>query len=153
MAFAAILEEFKLTEKILAVTCDNASNNDVIIKELTEFIPRLEGEVGQMWCFLHVVDLVAMSLIYQFDVHSGSQTEGNEEQQPKVTDEADIEGTTSDDAADLDESKEDTIANNNDGFVDKVKKLGNSEKELHIHTIRPVKVILIKVSTLAENLM
>ena len=46
MAFAAILEEFKLTKKILAVTCDNASNNDVMIKELAEFIPGFEGEVG-----------------------------------------------------------------------------------------------------------
>ena len=93
-----------------------------------------------------------MSLIHQFDVYGGSQTEGNEEQQPEVPDGAHIEGTISDDVANLDESEEDTTANNDDGFVDKVKKLGESEKELHIHTIRPVKVILIKVSTLVENL-
>jgi hypothetical protein len=149
-AFAAVLEEFKLTEKILAVTCDNASNNDVMIKELAEFVPGFEGEVGHTRCFLHVVNLVAKSLIHQFDVHS-SQMEVDE--QPEVTDEADTEGTPSDDAAEDDESEEDTTADDNDGFVDEVEKLGESEKELHIHTIRPVKAVLVKVSTLAENLM
>jgi hypothetical protein len=151
MAFAAVLEEFKLTEKILAVTCDNARNNDIMIKELAEFIPGFEGEVGHTRCFLHVVNLVAKSLIHQFDVHS-SQTEVDEEQQPEVTDEAEVEGTPSDDAADSDES-EDTTADDDDGFVDEVETLGEGEKELHIHTIRPVKAVLVKVSTLAENLM
>jgi hypothetical protein len=79
----------------------------------------------------------------------GSQTEVDE-QQPKVTDEANTEGTPADDTANSDESEEDTTANDNDSFVDEVKKLGESEKELHIHTIRPMKAILIKVSTLAD---
>jgi hypothetical protein len=118
---------------------------------LAEFVPGFEGEVGHTRCFLHVVNLVAKSLIHQFDVH-GSQTEVDKEQQPEVTDEADVEGTPSDDAADLDES-EDTTADGGDGFVDEVEKLGEGEKELHIHTIRPVKAILVKISTLAENLM
>jgi hypothetical protein len=147
-AFAAVLEEFKLTEKILAVTCDNASNNDVMIKELAEFVPGFEGEVGHTRCFLHVVNLVAKSLIHQFDVH-GSQAEVDE-QQPEVTDEADTEGTPADDTTDSDESEEDTTADDNDGFVDEVEELGESEKELHIHTIRPVKAVLVKVSTLAD---
>ncbi|KAK2462209.1 hypothetical protein APHAL10511_005773 [Amanita phalloides] len=34
--FATVLKEYNLTKKVLAVMCDNASNNDVMIRELTD---------------------------------------------------------------------------------------------------------------------
>jgi hypothetical protein len=68
-AFATVLKEFKSTEKVLAVMCDNMSNNNVMIRELAELVPRFEGEVSHTCCFLHVINLIAKSLI-QFDMHS-----------------------------------------------------------------------------------
>ena len=148
MAFESVLEEFKLTDKILAVTCDNVSNNNVMIRELAELVPGFEGEVGHTRCFLHVINLVAKSLIHQFDVHGGEVDVDDEQQE--LADEADMEDACSE-AAEGDESDdEDTASDNDDGFIDEVEKMDEVEKELHEQTIRPVKVVLVKVSVLPE---
>ncbi|KAG2756745.1 hypothetical protein P692DRAFT_20714526, partial [Suillus brevipes Sb2] len=78
--FEKILEDFKITEKVsqivgnvcttrltatkvLAVTCDNASNNTVMIEELHETLPDFGGTASHTRCFLHTVNLVAKSLL------------------------------------------------------------------------------------------
>ncbi|KAG2740485.1 hypothetical protein P692DRAFT_201675684, partial [Suillus brevipes Sb2] len=53
--------------KILSITSDNASNNDTMISELADNVAHFEGKNSQTRCFLHVVNLVAKSLIRQFD--------------------------------------------------------------------------------------
>ncbi|KAF8546591.1 hypothetical protein OG21DRAFT_1373998, partial [Imleria badia] len=52
---------------ILSVTCDNASNNDAMIKALSKMVPTFRGAASHTRCFLHIVNLVAKSLIRQFD--------------------------------------------------------------------------------------
>ena len=49
------------------MTCDNASNNDVMIEELQECIPEFAGSASHTHCFLHIVNLIAKSLLRQFD--------------------------------------------------------------------------------------
>ena len=144
-AFATVLEEFKLMEKVLAVTCDNASNNDVMIRELARLVPTFEGEVSHTHCFLHVINLVSKSLIHQFDTH-GSQTDVDDEQE--LMDEPDVEDLPSNATAadESDDVNEDAATDNDDGFVDEVEKMDEAEKELHTCTIKPVKVVLVKVS-------
>jgi hypothetical protein len=127
------------------VTCDNASNNDVMIRELAELVPGFEGEVSHTRCFLHVINLVAKSLIHQFDTH-GSQTDIDDEQQ-EHTDEPEVPEDSPSEAAATDESDdEDAATDNDDGFVDEVEKMDEDEKELHECLIIPVKVVLVKVS-------
>ncbi|KAI0751713.1 hypothetical protein C8Q80DRAFT_1100082, partial [Daedaleopsis nitida] len=46
----------------LGVTCDNASNNNMI-KHLTELLPDFAGEPNRIRCFAHMLNLVAKSLI------------------------------------------------------------------------------------------
>ncbi|KAA1479016.1 hypothetical protein DENSPDRAFT_751612, partial [Dentipellis sp. KUC8613] len=53
---------------MLSVTCDNASANDVMVDELAELIDGFSGQVARTRCFAHVVNLVAKSLLRQFDV-------------------------------------------------------------------------------------
>ncbi|TFY61175.1 hypothetical protein EVG20_g7153 [Dentipellis fragilis] len=67
-AFARVLEEFGISNKMLSVTCDNASANDVMTDELVELVDSFSGQVARMRCFAHVVNLVAKSLLCQFDV-------------------------------------------------------------------------------------
>jgi hypothetical protein len=78
VVFAKILEEFGITdkvsaemipdnrtliqEKILSITCDNASCNNVMIAELAKVLPNF-SEVGHTRCFLHIVNLVAKLVI------------------------------------------------------------------------------------------
>ncbi|PBK73744.1 hypothetical protein ARMSODRAFT_869484, partial [Armillaria solidipes] len=53
--------------QILTFTCDNAANNNTMIDELTSHIPSFPGQAHHVHCFAHVVNLVAKSLLKQFD--------------------------------------------------------------------------------------
>ena len=68
-AFAGILEDFGITHKILSVTCDNASSNDAMIDELEQMMEEFAGDPNRIRCILHIVNLVAKSMLKQFDVH------------------------------------------------------------------------------------
>ena len=57
-----------ILDTVLAVTCDNASNNTVIINKLSILVDTFAGTANHTHCFLHVVNLVAKSLIQQFEV-------------------------------------------------------------------------------------
>ncbi|RPD53315.1 hypothetical protein L226DRAFT_427875, partial [Lentinus tigrinus ALCF2SS1-7] len=53
--------------QIMNVTCDNASNNDTMIAHLAKLLPAFEGDFHRTRCFAHIVNLVARSLLRQFD--------------------------------------------------------------------------------------
>ena len=54
--------------EILSITCDNASNNDKMIKELAYLIDDFPGPANQTRCFTHILNLVVKSIIRQFDL-------------------------------------------------------------------------------------
>lgn len=54
--------------QILSITCDNASNNDKMVKHLASIVEQFPGEANQIRCFLHILNLVAKSVLRQFDV-------------------------------------------------------------------------------------
>ena len=56
-----------LSSQILSVTCDNASNNNTMIKHLLTFIESFTSTANQTRCFTHILDLVAKSILCQFD--------------------------------------------------------------------------------------
>jgi len=89
-AHAAIVEEFgisdkvvsstgirqisySLGEKVLGITCDNASNNDAMVAELEDLVPGF-SRVNHTRCFLHVNNLVARTLVRQFDIPKATAT-------------------------------------------------------------------------------
>ena len=49
--------------KLLSVTCDNASNNNTMIEELTNLLDDFPGPANQMQCFLHILNLMVKSII------------------------------------------------------------------------------------------
>ncbi|KAG2040739.1 hypothetical protein BDR03DRAFT_806750, partial [Suillus americanus] len=53
--------------QILSVTADNAASNETMVAELAELIPHFSGPTSRTRCFLHIVNLVAKSLIHEFD--------------------------------------------------------------------------------------
>ncbi|TFK47878.1 hypothetical protein OE88DRAFT_1608415, partial [Heliocybe sulcata] len=53
--------------QILGISCDNASNNDTMIKELPNLLPDFPGDANRVRCFLHIVNLVAKSILKLFD--------------------------------------------------------------------------------------
>ncbi|KAG9312612.1 hypothetical protein JVU11DRAFT_7015 [Chiua virens] len=67
-AFHEVLCTFGLSDKVLSITCDNVSNNEVMIDHLAELNPSFRGECNNTQCFLHIVNLVAKLMICLFDV-------------------------------------------------------------------------------------
>ena len=59
----------------MSITCDNASNNDVMVNELETLLPSF-STVNHTRCFLHVNNLVARTLAKQFD--APKQTAGQD---------------------------------------------------------------------------
>ncbi len=55
--------------QILSITCDNASNNDTMVTTLgdSESLPSFSGQENRTHCFAHVLNLIAKSLLKQFD--------------------------------------------------------------------------------------
>ncbi|KAF9537612.1 hypothetical protein CPC08DRAFT_613930, partial [Agrocybe pediades] len=52
---------------ILSITCDNASNNDTMIEEMSTLLDHFPGAPNQTRCFTHILNLVAKTIIKQFD--------------------------------------------------------------------------------------
>ncbi|KAG1869714.1 hypothetical protein C8R48DRAFT_577018, partial [Suillus tomentosus] len=52
---------------MLSVTADNASSNDTLVTKLVDLVPHFAGETSCTRCFLHIVNLVAKSLLHEFD--------------------------------------------------------------------------------------
>ncbi|KAG2105394.1 hypothetical protein BD769DRAFT_1311636, partial [Suillus cothurnatus] len=53
--------------QILSVTCDNASNNNIMVDKLEDLLPDFGGAVSHTWCFLHTVNLITKSLLREFN--------------------------------------------------------------------------------------
>lgn len=133
---------------MLTITVDNASNNDKMIAELAERIPSFPGSTNQVRCFAHILNLVAKTLIRQFD--SGKNTRNEDDDAAAAIAElvaglevddgsvagGDEEGTT-DDLADIDDDV--------DGWIDERTDLTEEEREELRETVLPVKLILAKV--------
>ncbi|KAG1797937.1 hypothetical protein EV424DRAFT_1271678, partial [Suillus variegatus] len=52
---------------MLSLTADNASANDTLTTELAKRVQSFGGELSRTRCFLHIVNLIAKSIIRQFD--------------------------------------------------------------------------------------
>ncbi|KAF7790256.1 hypothetical protein EIP86_001208 [Pleurotus ostreatoroseus] len=70
--FLEVLNLFGIKEKLLAITADNASNNDAMIAALKDHIETFPGKVNRGFCFVHVLNLCARSTLRPFDVEKGN---------------------------------------------------------------------------------
>jgi len=67
---------FNIEEKIMCITADNASANDVMMTQLAEMVLYFTRQLARSRCFLHVTNLVAKLLIRQFDTAVNGQETG-----------------------------------------------------------------------------
>ena len=58
---------------------DNASANEAMVDELSELIPSFDGQVNWIWCFDHIVNLVAKRLLQLFESKGREATDWNDE--------------------------------------------------------------------------
>ncbi|TFY76844.1 hypothetical protein EWM64_g7168 [Hericium alpestre] len=153
--FTKILEEFGISHKILSITCDNASNNDVMTKELALLIDGFPSKANQMQCFLHIVNLTMKSLLKQFDVpaaHAGTAASEAEkelhdlmkglEQEEYIT-ELEIGATKGSDGTD-----------NPDDEINEIDVLNSEEEVNKLHeNVKPIHLALTKVWKLAYKII
>ena len=130
---------------MLAVTCDNATNNDAMVDELVERLPAFPGATNRVRCFAHVVNLIAKSLIRQFDV------DADKEAAAQGADERELAELTEDFEAEEAETQKEDVAGGGgeqddpDDEYNAMKELSAEERAEFEAGIRPVKLVLAKV--------
>ena len=122
-AFAGMLEQFRIGEKILSVTCDNASNNDKMVAEMPKSLTCF-SPVNHTRCFVHILNLVAKSLLKQFDTKPDGNNQGdlNERERGLLALAGDIEQEELTTAQEYDKDDDGEIkeGDNIEGWVDEV---------------------------------
>ena len=136
-----------------------------MITELVKILPSF-SKVGHTWCFLHIVNLVAKSVIRQFDVQKKREDQHLDEAKQELrVDNAERE--LQDLAGDVDleeqqsieamaqrqingetgETDPETVTDDDvEGWIDEMMLLSPAECEQVKGDIRPVKLVLVKVS-------
>jgi len=162
VAFARILDDFGICDKvskqqhkesriivltrlakILSVTCDNASCNDTMVDELADLLPSFPGKANQTRCFLHIINLVAKSIIRQFDVAKGKAGEALDEAEEALC--ALAKGIDLEDLEMQSDQNENENDDNVDGWVDERNALSATDRDALDASVRPVKLMLVKV--------
>ncbi|KIK92856.1 hypothetical protein PAXRUDRAFT_146410, partial [Paxillus rubicundulus Ve08.2h10] len=128
---------------------NNTSNNDAMIEELEELVPVFSGSASHTRCFLHIINLIAKSLIWQFDIKKQTADEVLERREAAEL----MELSAGINKEDVTTIKEDNIGDIGDhadkdkdnGWVNEVEELSEGERAEPQHTIHPVKLALVKV--------
>ena len=157
------LKYIPLACQILGVTCDNASNNDKMIEHLATLIDSFPGAANQTRCFTHILNLVAKSVLRQFEAPKAKEgnviddaakqlaaifdeleDEDNSEVSNNNDSNGDGDGNNNDASSDGDGS-DDHEDDDDDGLVDE--RDGMSEEELASleESVKPIQVVLMKV--------
>ena len=129
---------------MLSVTCDNVSCNDKMVEELAKRVMEFPGQANCTRCFAHIINLVAKSLLKQFDLpenKAGSAVSAAQDLQ-EFAEELEMDGASST-AATEGLALED--ADNADGFIDEREGMLEEELEELANSVRPVQLVLVKV--------
>lgn len=115
-----------------------------MINELADRVAHFGGKNSQTRCFLHIVNLVAKSLIREFDTSKKQANELLDFGDEDLDDPSDEEIASEGMSGDADED-------NADGWIDEVENLSEDERGALEESIRPVKLILVKVCVAINN--
>ena len=136
--------------QILSVTCDNASNNGKMVEHLSSLIDNFPGAANQTRCFSHILNLVAKSVLRQFEVKKKTDGEPIEHYDPtnvlaELAQELELDEVEENDSED--ENKLDKEAKGDDGELGDGCD-GMSEKEVFEleQDLLPVQMMLSKAS-------
>ena len=136
--------------QIISITCDNASNNDMMVEELKGLLRVFPGESNRTRCFDHIVNLIAKSIIQQFDL---PKTKGNQyfdkvlwELMISAGDLENEELATQEGESRDESSKSDSGDDNMEGWVDEQEDMSETEQKELDDNKQPVRRVLVKVS-------
>jgi hypothetical protein len=139
-------------DQILSITCDNASNNDEMVRHLGGLINEFKGRESQTRCFAHILNLIAKSIIRQLDTPKAQANRGFDEATAALLELAgniDIEEqetAESGDDRDNDEEEE-----NIENWVDERDAMTEEELAVLDKSVQPVRLMLVKVRVFFET--
>jgi hypothetical protein len=131
-----------------------------MIDELQKAIPEYGGRGSHARCFLHTTNLIAKSLISMFDVKKKKipswlvEEPSNDDQLAREIDELgkDLDQDEQAMVAETEGSNVKEGADDTEGLVDLAKEMEPEERAVHEARIRPVMLVLVKVSMIADML-
>jgi hypothetical protein len=138
-------------EQILSITCDNASNNDTMIAELANLLNNFPGPANQTRCFTHILNLVVKSVIRQFNLPKSKGDKILDEAAKELFDLAGNIEFEEDELARRDANEEEGDDDDNvEGWIDERTHMTDIELEELDESVEPVRLLLTKVSLLAN---
>jgi hypothetical protein len=121
-----------------------------MVDKLADILPSFPGRANHTRCFLHTINLVAKLLIKEFDVTKKDASRALEDSDGGASNE---EGEVMEDVEELnadiaDYSAEDNamLGDDDEGWINEVNLLSDHERKRLQREIRPVKLVLVKVS-------
>jgi hypothetical protein len=139
--------------QILSLTCNNASNNDMMVEELVYLVAAFDREASRTRCFAHIINLIAKSVIKQFDLPKGKAGAGEalndavEELIALAREIEDEEQVTLDSANEEDNIEDDNV----EDWVDEWETMSEEEIQQLNNDVQPVRWVLVKVSRLTPS--
>jgi len=127
-----------------------------MIEELADLLKNYPGEAGRMRCFTHIINLVAKSIIRQFDIPKGkadSALDDTERELRELAEGIDLEDLRMQGEREDDDNEDDDLDENDDGWIDEREALDVADREELDAAVRPVKLVLVKVSVDVFKLM
>jgi hypothetical protein len=134
-----------ISNQCLGITCDNASNNDSMIDELVDLLPNFPGAANRCRCFLHIVNLVAKTLLKQFEVPKKdveAALDAAERELLELAAGADMDELVTVAEGGLGDNED---ADDVDGWVNEMNLLSDDESEELRRSIQPVRLVIVKV--------
>jgi hypothetical protein len=144
-------------KKILSITCDNASNNDTMIEELTDLVDNFPGPANQTRCFTHILNLVVKSILRQFDLpkqkpESGHSLDDGSKELSSLAENLEVEEDLSGEGEGgitTEEPEDDNL----DGWIDEHASMDDDDLQELEGSVKPVRVLLTKVRQLFNTLL
>ena len=138
--------------QLLGITADNASNNDKMIEHLAILIDTFPGAANQTRCFAHILNLVAKSVLRQFEApkaDSNKAMANAAEELAAVPDEINHEVPDSgleDNDDEINDEDDDVVDDDEDGLQDERDEMSEEELRRLEESVKPVRLVLTKVS-------
>ena len=116
-----------------------------MIDELSDLLPNYPGAANRCRCFLHIVNLIAKTLLKQFEVPRkdvDAALDAAEQELLELAAGADMEELVTVAEGGLGNNDD---ADNMDGWVNEMNLLSDDESEELRQSIQPVRLVLVKV--------
>lgn len=136
--------------QILSITCDNASNNDEMIRHLEGLVGEFKGRKSQTRCFAHILNLVAKSIIQQFDVPKAQFDKVFDKANAALTELAGDIDSEEQVMAENSDKKDDDEEENTDDWVNERDTMAAEQLAAIDESVRPVKMMLVKVRCVVQ---